>query len=187
MRSARALLFCALWLLAGSALAGPARVIVIRHGEKPEQGSELNERGRQRARALVAYFQNEAAVVVFGPPAAVYAMAPKGPDGSVRAIQTVQPLADNLGLKIRQDFKKKQIDQLVSAIMADRSLEGRMVLVCWEHAVIPDIIKAFGWKDGPDKWSGGVYDRAWTLDFAGGKPTAFKDLPQHVLDGDSEN
>lgn len=164
-----------------TALAAPARVVVIRHGEKPAQGSELNERGWQRARALVAFFKHDSRIT----PAAIYAMAAKGEDGSVRAIQTVTPLAKDLGLDIRQAFKKKDIAQLVSEIMADKTLEGRIVLVCWEHKVIPDIIKAFGWDGGPWQWHGEVYDRAWVVDLNDGRAASFKNLPQHVLPGDS--
>lgn len=187
MRS-QALLFVILLLCAQAAGAVPARVIVIRHGEKPDQGPELNERGWQRARGLVLFFKEDPAVDGFGAPAALYAMAPKGEDGSVRAIQTLTPLAQNLQLPIHKDFKKTDVARLASEIMGDPSYSARTVIICWEHAWIPEILKAFGWMGGPDQWpGGGVYDRAWMLDFAGGKPDSFKDVPERVLPGDSEN
>ncbi|MBI3554464.1 MAG: histidine phosphatase family protein [Elusimicrobia bacterium] len=172
----------ALCLIAQTALAAPSRVIVIRHGEKPEEGSELSERGRQRAQALVGYFKGDPKLT----PAAIYAMAPKDDDGSVRAIQTVQPLADDLALDIRQSYRRKDTALLAAEIMEDKQLDGKTVLICWEHKIIPDILKAFGWTAGPGKWPGAeVYDRAWVLDFKVGQPQAFKDLPQHLLPGDS--
>ncbi|MCX5794220.1 MAG: histidine phosphatase family protein [Elusimicrobia bacterium] len=181
------LLLVILLLWAQAAFAVPARVIVIRHGEKPDQGPELNERGWQRARGLVLFFKEDPAVSSLGAPAALYAMAPKGEDGSVRAIQTLTPLAQSLRLPIHKDFKKTEVAALASEIMVEPSYATRTVIICWEHAWIPEILKAFGWKDGPDQWPGGdVYDRAWVLDFTGGKPGAFKDVPEHLLPGDSD-
>jgi hypothetical protein len=176
-------LVLALLIFAQAALAAPSRVIVIRHGEKPDNGPELNERGVQRAKALVGLFEGDSTIT----PQAIYAMEPKGPGGSVRAIQTVQPLADSLGLEIRQQYKQKELSALASDILGDKTLDGKTVLVCWEHKVIPDLIKALGYDAGPSKWPGGqVYDRLWILDFKSGKPASFKDLPQNLLPGDSD-
>jgi len=180
---ARALL--AACLLSAPALAAPARVVLIRHGEKPPEGSELDERGRQRAQALVGYIERDPVVAAFGPPAAIYAMAPKGEGGSVRAIQTVEPLAADLGQAVRADFKKDQIEELAAAVLQEPP--GKTVLVCWEHTVIPAIVKALGLAGGPSKWKGSVYDRAWIVGFADGKPASFKDVPQRLLPGDSSD
>jgi len=189
MRHAAAAALALSLVAAGAAVAAaaPAQVVLIRHGEKPDDGPELDERGRQRARALVSFFTSDAAMTRNGPPAAIFAMAPKGDGGSVRAIQTVQPLADKLGLPVRADFTRKQISALADAIMKDGSLDGKTVVVCWEHKVIPDIARALGADTAPAKWPGGdVYDRAWMIRFAGGRFLSFEDLPEHVLPGDSD-
>ncbi len=170
--------------LAASALATPARVILIRHGEKPDDGPELNARGWQRAEALVGFFEHDPVAAKLGAPTALFAMAPKGPDGSVRAVQTLTPLSNALGVKIDSRFKKNDVAQAAAAVLA--APDGAVVAVCWEHSVIPSLLKALGWSGGPSKWPGGdVYDRAWILDFEGGKPAAFVDAPQHLLPGDS--
>jgi hypothetical protein len=182
MKFLLALLFCA-----QAALAAPSQVILIRHGEKPAEGNELNERGWQRARALVNYFKTDPGVTRFGPPVAIFAMAPKDEDGSLRPIQTVTPLAESLGLTINSGYKKKQIQKMVDAVMSNPRYEGKMVLICWEHKVIPEIAQAFGASTAPSEWPGGdVYDRTWVLSFAGGKVLSFADLPQHLLPGDSD-
>ncbi len=181
----RALLAALLLASAAPAFAAPARIIVIRHGEKPDAGDELNERGFARAKALVEYFKTNPAVIKYGPPAAIYAMQPKGPGGSVRAIQTVQPLADALNLTIDSDWKKDQLDELVAAVMSAPGLEGKTVLICWEHKVIPAMVRRFGWTTAPARWDGAVFDRAWIIDFNGDRPVAFTDAPEHVLPGDS--
>lgn len=45
-------------------LAAPAEIILIRHGEK-SGGSELNERGWQRARELVEFFKKDPRVTLW--------------------------------------------------------------------------------------------------------------------------
>ena len=175
--------------------AAPAQVIIIRHGEKPPQGNELSERGFQRAKALVKFFQTDSSVTRYGTPAAIYAMAPKDTGGSVRAIQTVAPLAGALELTINKDFTRDQTYELVKAIMENAEYKGRMVLICWEHKVIVDIaaaLAAYG-NSGqavqdslPVYWPDDVFDRAWVLDFTKNKVTSFRDIPQQLLPGDSQ-
>lgn len=97
--------------------ATPAQIILIRHAEKPETGNELNERGWQRANALPYFFENNPEILRFGWPVALYAMSPKDETGSVRAIQTVTPLANYLGLGIHVSFKKNDVDPLMNEIM----------------------------------------------------------------------
>jgi len=172
-------------LLARTAAAAPAQVIIIRHAEKPDTGNQLNERGFQRANALVDFFEHAPAVTKYGTPAAIYAMAPKGPDGSVRPIQTVTPLAKDLGLAIKTPYQREQLDRLVQDIMGNPDYQGRMVLICWEHKVIPEMAQDFGGTSAPDFWAGEVFDRAWILNFTGDRVTSFQDAPEHVLPGDS--
>ena len=167
------------------AFAAPAQVIIIRHGEKPPSGPDLDEQGYARAQALVGFFQNNPAVTQFGTPAAIYAMDPKGPNGSMRAIETVTPLAQALGQSIDTDYKRKDIPQLVQDILGNPAYDGKMVLICWEHSVIPDIVDAFGWTSAPQSWAGSSFDRAWVLTFTGDRVTDFVDVPEHVLPGDS--
>jgi hypothetical protein len=178
----------ALLLLASAAAAhaSPAQIIIIRHGEKPDTGDELNERGFARARALAEFFVSDPAVITYGPPAAIFAMKPKGPDGSVRPIQTVTPLAEKLGLTIDSDYLRDELPALVDAVMSVHAYDGRTVLICWEHKAIPKLVAAFGWKTAPDHWAGSVFDRAWILNVKDGRVVSFTDAPEHVLPGDSD-
>lgn len=171
---------------ASAALAAPAQIIIIRHAEKPDTGNELNERGFARARALANFFVSDPAVIAYGPPAALYAMKPKGPDGSVRAIQTVTPLAEKLGLPINSDYLRDSLPELVKAVLSERAYDGRTVLICWEHKVIPQLVLNFGWTTAPEHWGGSVFDRAWILTLRDGRVISFTDAPEHVLPGDSD-
>ena len=45
--------------IAQSALATPAEIIILRHGEKPTYGNDLNKQGKERARELVDFFKKD--------------------------------------------------------------------------------------------------------------------------------
>ena len=167
------------------AVAAPAEIIFLRHAEKPEKGSELNERGRDRAAALVSLFTHDARVLEHGPAVAIFAMRPAKRGGSVRAIQTMEPTSRALGVALDTHFSRDETGPLARAILSAAAYEGKTVIVCWEHDMIPEMLKAFGWMNGPAHWSGKSYDRLWLLDFEHGQPTRFRDLPQLPLAGGS--
>lgn len=184
-----AALFCA-----AAAFAAPAQVVIIRHAEKPGYSNELSEQGFKRARALPRFFSAEPAVTRYGPPAAIYAAAPKHEDSSIRSIQTVAPLAKSLGLEIRADYTRGQVNKLVRDIMENPAYDGEMVLVCWQHGAIPEIAWELARYNGsaaavqlslPQGWPDENFDRAWVLDLNRGKVVSFKDIPQRLLPGDS--
>ncbi len=165
------------------ASATPAEIIFLRHAEKPTEGSELNPRGWERAKALATLFAEDTRVLEHGPAAAIYAMKP----GSVRAIQTMEATARALHLTIKSKYHRDDIDSLVNALRTNKSLEGKTVIVCWEHKVLPEMLKAFGWTNGPKKWADETFDRLWVLDFEQGRPSRLRDLPQKLLPGDSDH
>lgn len=165
---------------------GPAQIIFLRHGEKPDTGDELNERGRTRATALARLFTTDPLALEHGPAVAIFAMRPHGKRGSVRAIQTMEPAARALKIESDQRFTRDEITELKRAVFGSAAFVGRTVVICWEHDAIPEMLKAFGWKRGPDHWPGKNYDRLWILDFKDGVPVRFRDLPQKLLPGDSE-
>jgi len=168
-----------------AALAQPAEVVIIRHAEKPAEGNELSQQGRERAAALAPYFLETAELLEFKPPVAIYAPLPNKEGSSIRSAQTVAPLATMLHLTISEPFHKDQTTQLAQEILNNRRYDGRMVLICWDHKLIPEIAKAFGIQNAPEKWKGEVYDRCWVIKFpAGGNPT-FQNLLQRLMFGDS--
>lgn len=192
----RILLSVAAWaLLAGSAFAAPAQVILIRHAEKPAEGAELSPQGFKRADALVKFFQANPAVKRYGLPAGIYAAAPKNEDSSVRSIQTVTPLARAIGVKIDDRFTRGQTNKIVRDLMEDPAYDGRMVLICWQHKNLVEIAQNLAAYNAspaavsaliPDFWPDETFDRAWILDLRNGKVSAFKNIPQRLLPGDSD-
>lgn len=184
-------LITAIVLGAGTAFAAPAQVILIRHGEKPEVGAELNAQGFKRAQALVKFFTTEAAVTRYGTPAAIYATGPKNEDSSVRSIQTVTPLANALNIRINASFTRGQTNKIVRDLMENPAYEGRMVLISWQHKNLVEIaqnIAAYNNSPAvaiPLLWPDQSFDRVWILDLSKGKVVSFKNIPQRVLPGDS--
>ena len=168
-----------------NAFAMPAEVVLLRHGEKPDQGNVLNEQGVARANALPNFFKNNVFVNRFGPIVSIYAMRPSRVDGSVRAIQTMEPTAKALSVPLHQDFTKTQIDLLTNEIKTNSIDNGHTVVICWEHKMIPLIAKALGATTTPQEWNGAVFDRAWVLEFDESGVKSFKDIPEHVLPSDS--
>jgi hypothetical protein len=164
--------------------AAPAQIIFIRHAEKPADGPELSERGWERAHALARLFTSDPRVLEHGPIAAIFAMKPLKAGDSVRALQTMEATTRALGLKIDRHYSRDEIDELIGAILKSKTGNGKTVVVCWEHNMIPKMLKALGWKSGPKKWDDGVYDRLWILDLEDGKPVRVRDLPQKLLPGD---
>jgi hypothetical protein len=161
------------------ARATPSEVVIIRHAEKPDAGPDVCvPTGVCRAVALASDF-----VPQFGTPDAIYAMAPGGKaDSSVRPIQTVTPLAQALHKKINSNYTRKQLSAVAADVLSN---DGGMVLLAWEHKIIPDLVQAFcsaaGAQPGacstvPAKWPGGdVFDQAWILSFGGdGKVSSFR-------------
>ena len=173
--------------VANTALAMPAQILLIRHGEKPIQGNELSSQGWERARALPTLFQNRPEFQQFGTPAALYAMAPAKPGGSVRAIQTLKFVSEKLSIIINSGFTRDQVIELVNDLKNNKNLDGKMIVICWEHSVLVDIANELGVKQAL-AWPGKQFDRIWDLTFSkDGKLVGFENLPQKLLPTDSQD
>jgi hypothetical protein len=168
------------------ALAQPAEIIIIRHAEKSPQGNHLSLAGRERAAALVPYFLETPDVLEFKTPVAIYAQAPKNGTASVRAVETIKPLAEALKLPINETYVRDDYRKLVAEIMARKDYDGHTVLICWEHKVILDIAKELDVENVPSNWPASTYDRTWIIKFAPGQKPQLRDLPQRLMYGDSD-
>ncbi|MBS0270227.1 MAG: histidine phosphatase family protein, partial [Proteobacteria bacterium] len=92
-------------------LGGPKRIILMRHADKTgDDGDEdLSEAGRTRAEHLATYIPQ-----TFGKPDFIIATARS--KHSDRPRETVQPLADALGMKVEHDMEKDEIEDLADMI-----------------------------------------------------------------------
>ena len=178
----------------------PTTIMLIRHAEKPtgpppngvdENGADdknsLIVRGWQRAGALAPFFRTPW-VQGISIPAVIYAAGtsekPMMVDGedvarSLRAEQTVTPLARALSLDVQTQYFVGQEDLLVQAI----ARESGVVLVAWEHKHIPLIAQKLS-AAAPDSWPGkDVFDRVWVFEASNGGYT-FLSIAQNLLAGD---
>ena len=89
-----------------AAQARPDRVFLLRHAEKPENelSIQLSERGQERARRLVEFFDARLDQNANNPPTALFATLPTKGAPSVRTRATLAPLAGKLKLTIRQPY-----------------------------------------------------------------------------------
>ena len=170
--------------LAFSKAAGPAQrpslIMIIRHGEKPEGEKDLNltPQGYARAKAL-------ATVIPDHFPRPDFLFAAKKSKGSDRPIETITPLSKALDEPIDSQFKADEVEQIAHAILDNPKYAGKVVLICWHHEKIPDLAKALGAKDAPEKWSGKVFDQVWEITYDRDAAT-WKQVPEEALPGDSQ-
>ena len=157
------------------AAPGPADVLLIRHGEEPPNGRDLDERGRRRANALHELFPSR-----FPRPTALFAT--KSSRESARPFETLQPLAALLGLQIDDHYTDDHYAELATEVLTDKRLTGAHVLICWHHGTIRDLATALKVVNAPEM-PATVYDRAWFIRYAGGKAT-LADESQHLLPND---
>jgi phosphohistidine phosphatase SixA len=162
---------------------GPRIVMIIRHAEKPAatngvKDPNLSARGYERAAAL-------AKVIPEHFPKPDFLIATRRTKGSNRPVETITPLANVLHEKIESTFKDEAFERLAHAVLTSPKYEGKVVLIAWHHGKIPDLAKALGVKDAPDKWRSQVFDRVWLITYDHGA-AAWKDLPENALPGDSQ-
>jgi hypothetical protein len=139
---------CVLFCIAAPVLAQDSPglkdvvVLIIRHAEKPASGNALTPAGEARAKAYAYYFQNYA---VEGKPHRLdYLFAAADSKGSIRPRLTLTPLSEATGLRIDQRFTDKQFQELADDLRANP--HGKLVLICWHHGEIPQLLHALGAK-----------------------------------------
>jgi broad specificity phosphatase PhoE len=115
-------------------------ILIIRHAEKPEIGTDLSPQGERRADAYVQYFSN---FKIDSQPVQIDSLiAAADSKQSQRPRLTLKPLSKALGLKINTKIEDK--DYLALAEELRSKEHGRTVLVCWHRGTIPELVQALG-------------------------------------------
>lgn len=183
--------------------APPCVIYIIRHGEKPDepgrkhrgvdfQGQEnehsLLPRGWQRSGALTALFDPARGPLRPGLQIPRTLVSPsyggKKDNARHRTHQTISGISGRLGIAISADFEKGEEPKLASSLV--KSGPGP-VLVCWDHAHIPDLAAAIPVVGGtavPRQWPEDRYDLIWAFTHAADGQYEFSQLPQLLLPGD---
>jgi hypothetical protein len=177
-------------------------IVLIRHAEKPvregEQGVDhlgrpdphsLSVRGWQRAGALVRWLDPcGGAAAALPRPGTLFAARPLAAHPSLRPRQTVEPLAEALGLALRLDFSSDAVADAAQAMRA--AARHAPVLACWRHDDLPALARALLPSDAalqpiPAHWPDVCFDRAWLLEPAGADGWTWRALAQQLLPGDA--
>lgn len=153
-------------------VAGPREVIMVRNAEEPPGVDvHLSADGKARAKALATWIP-----ATYGQPDALFASKPT--DNSRRAVETLEPLAAALKLKIQDTFANEEFAKMVATVLSDGAYTGKLVVIAWQRGNLPNIARAFGAKQ-PPAWPAGQYDHLWRLKFADTSVT-LEDVVQQV-------
>jgi hypothetical protein len=177
------------------------KIMIVRHGEKPDKRDsvhgvdvegkhdkdDLSPKGWQRSGALVRFFNPVNGQFIhsaLAKPNAIFAASPEGHVKSLRSQNTVQALADSLGLRINLKHAKGE----EKALVGDALAQDGVVLIAWEHNAIVEITNLIlgGEDSSPQKWPDSRFDLVWIFDqqaHPGG--WKFAQVPQMLLPGDS--
>jgi hypothetical protein len=153
----------------------PAKVLVMRHAEKlaDPYDPNLSVSGQARSAALVAWYP-----ATFGRPDFIFATAISR--HSERPIQTVRPLAQNLGIPLNATYSDQDYGALAVLLLSDPIFGGKSILICWHHGNIPGLLRGLDAATGsyPDPWDFAVFNLVLVLDYAGGKPPAVAEISE---------
>ena len=182
--------------LIASALARPAKVIILRHGEKQDDFA-LCQTGIDRSLALAAQYLGQGAKQSLfsgkDKPADFFAI-------TLHTLELISPAAatwqmpvtifsavplPNVDLAPQLNLRTQQA---VNALMTDKRYDGKTVVMAWEHHRIADrklelefpdqrvtlrqLLNLDKLKNVPETWHGHTYDYFWIVEF--GKPS---DIP----------
>jgi hypothetical protein len=120
-------------------------IVMIRHGEKPENGlGQISCMGLNRALALP-----DLLIRRYGKPDFVYAPNPSDQVKDhgefysyVRPLATIEPTAIRAGLPVNTQIGYKQIDQLQKELTQPAYANAR-IFIAWEHGTLHDFAQQF--------------------------------------------
>ena len=152
-------------------MGGPKRIILMRHADKTDdpEDEDLSEAGHTRAEHLATYIPQ-----TFGKPD--FIIATSHSKHSNRPRETVQPLADALGMHVMHDFENRDFADLIQEIFDDPDYKGKTLVICWHHGNLPAIAALLGAPAGsyPDPWPDDAYNLVLDLQYdpnSGSPPT----------------
>lgn len=129
-----------------AALADPATIYLVRHGEKEAAGQDpaLTTQGRQRAQNIAVMLHKAGIAHIFSTP-------------TTRTRQTAQPLAERNGLKVAlYDPRTPQ------ALVAKVKGLSEPVLVVGHSNTLPELVRLFGGQAGAEI-TDNEFDRVYQL------------------------
>ncbi|MFL5744765.1 MAG: histidine phosphatase family protein [Niastella sp.] len=141
---------------------GVQRVVIIRHGEKPDIGDNLSCKGFNRSLQLpaVLYAKYKVPDKIFVP-----SMNNGKSASHVRMFETISPFAIKYNIGINTKYDVDEVKEMATAILKTNGY----ALVVWEHDKIDNLVKALGADAKGMKWSGDDFDSIWIITFKNGQ------------------
>ncbi|SDD17161.1 hypothetical protein SAMN05421548_115103 [Paraburkholderia lycopersici] len=118
-------------------------------------------------------------------PSTVFATGVRQASPSKRSMQTVEPLVALLRESAHIRYETAYAKDEGAALMADVLAQNGVVLIAWEHKVLPSLIAHL--PDAPvvpSAWPDDRFDMMWVFDRAA-RGWSFVQQPQQLLAGDS--
>lgn len=166
-----------------------SHILLIRHGEKPLNPAEtgLSVAGQARSMAYVVYFQNFDINSLPIKIEHLFATAPT--DHSNRPYLTIQPLAQQLNVKINNQFNNtdQDIAALVKFLRDEQQFNNTNILVCWHHEKLLEMAASLGALSGslPTDWSPEIFGWVILLSYdAKGDVTGSTVVEEKLMFGD---
>lgn len=137
------------------------KVVIIRHGEKPETGDNLSCQGENRALQLPAVLYQK-----FGQPDYTYVPSLKMDKSTShsRMFQTATPFAIKYNLTLDSKYNENDYTNTAASVLKKTGT----VLVVWEHSSIPPLATSLG-VTNPPAWEGNDFDSIWIITYPKGK------------------
>lgn len=150
-------------------------ILLMRHAEKPDSGSDLSPAGYDRANALATYIPQE-----FGKPD--YLFAARDSAQSDRPVETLTPLSTATGVPIDSQIADKKFAELAKELENDPNYAGKFIVIDWHHGNIPGLAQDLGAPAGtyPNRWPSKDFNDMLEFTFdANGTPTV-KEIPEQL-------
>jgi hypothetical protein len=143
------------------------KIVIMRHGEKADDGDNLNCKGFNRSILLSAVLFQK-----YGRPAKIYipTVSPGESTRHGRMFQTISPFAVKYDIPVNSTFDEGNCDGIAKAIIRHHGT----VFVVWEHKFIQSILKKLGVNDPPD-WKDDDFDSIWIITIDKGRVSFVKD------------
>ncbi|KAJ6781805.1 hypothetical protein PWT90_06437 [Aphanocladium album] len=142
--------------LAAAVASAKPTVYFIRHGEKPDDGGNgLSAAGVKRAQCLRNVFGHNSGYDI----EYIMAQTPKSDGKRARPLDTVKPLAADLGLSVDTHCDRDDPKCVKKAV---KNYKGNgNILICWEHKALRDLAEELG-ADNAEDYPGDRFDLIWT-------------------------
>lgn len=147
-----------------------SRILIIRHCDKDDTSEKhCNAVGFRRAQWFPTLFIGDNAR--YPPPSKLIARGPEPKHYVMRSVEMVKPLSRASGVPILSNYSDKHVKRLLddmTAMVEAGELCNKLLVVCWKHEQIPDIVEKLGYsprngvsrkkKSGKWKWKAKDFD-----------------------------